>query len=384
MMRPHRIVSVGHSYCVGLNRRLAHEMARVQPARWEVTAVAPSVYRGDLRRIGAEGIVGEACGLETVPMHLDRFVHVMFYGHRLRDVLSARWDVVHCWEEPFILAGSQVAAWSPREAAVVFTTFQNIAKRYPPPFHWLERYAMQRATAWIAGGYTTAETLSTRAAYAERTQRVIPLGVDTAHFQPDEHARAETRRELGWNDDGVPVVGFVGRFVPEKGLSLLMRTLDATALIPWRALFMGGGAMTAALKAWALRHPGRVRIVTGVPHERMPKYLNAMDILCAPSQTTPHWREQLGRMLLEAFASGVAVMGSDSGEIPYVIGDAGVVVGEADDAAWVGGLSELLQCPTRRGELGARGRARAHELFAWPLVARKHLALFDQLLSLSS
>jgi glycosyltransferase involved in cell wall biosynthesis len=112
----------------------------------------------------------------------------------------------------------------------------------------------------------------------------------------------------------------------------------------------------------------------------MPKYVNAMDILCAPSQTTPRWREQLGRMLLEAFASGVAVMGSDSGEIPYVIGDAGVVVGEADDAAWARALSELLQCPARRGELGARGRARAHEKFAWPLVARRHLTLFDQLL----
>jgi glycosyltransferase involved in cell wall biosynthesis len=43
-------------------------------------------------------------------------------------------------------------------------------------------------------------------------------------------------------------------------------------------------------------------------------------------------------------------------------------------------LSELLQNPERRTELGAKGRARAHEVFAWPLVARQHLALFDSLL----
>ena len=52
-----------------------------------------------------------------------------------------------------------------------------------------------------------------------------------------------------------------------------------------------------------------------------------MDVMCAPSQTTPKWREQFGRMLIEAFASGVPVVGSDSGEIPFVIDEAGVLVG---------------------------------------------------------
>jgi glycosyltransferase involved in cell wall biosynthesis len=378
-MRPHRVVSVAHAYCVGLNRRLAHEMALVEPARWEVTAVAPTVYRGDLRRIALEGIAGEACGLAAVPVHLDRRIHVMFYGRPLRETLRARWDVVHCAEEPYVVAGSQVAAWSPREAAVVFTTSQNIARRYPPPFSWLERYAMRRAAAWIATGHTVAQTLAARDAYATRPHRVIPLGVDTTRFRPDARARGRIRRLLGWTDVGVPVVGFIGRFVPEKGLALLMRTLDATA-IPWRVILLGGGPMTASLEAWARRHPGRVHIATGVPHEQVPSYVSAMDILCAPSQTTPRWREQLGRMLLEAFATGVAVIGSDSGEIPRVLGDAGVVVGERDDAGWVHALSALLQSPDRRTELGAKGRARAHDLFAWPRVARQYLALFDSLL----
>jgi glycosyltransferase involved in cell wall biosynthesis len=285
-------------------------------------------------------------------VHLDRRIHVMFYGRRLREVLRARWDVVHCAEEPYVVAGGQVAAWSPREAVLVFTTSQNITKHYPPPFSWLEQYAMRRAAAWIAIGHTVAETLGARDAYTTRPRRVIPLGVDTSRFRPDARARARILRELGWTDVDVPVVGFVGRFVPEKGLSLLMRTLDATAL-PWHGILVGGGPMTASLEAWALRHPGRVYIATGVPHEKMPSYVSAMDILCAPSQTTPCWREQLGRMLLEAFASGVAIIGSDSGEIPRVLGDAGVVVGEGDDAGWVRALSELLQSPERRTELGA-------------------------------
>ena len=94
----------------------------------------------------------------------------------------------------------------------------------------------------------------------------------------------------------------------------------------WRALWVGGGAMEGMLRDWAARHGDRVRIVTGVGHDRVPGYLNAMDLLAAPSQTTPRWKEQFGRMLLEAMAAGVPVVASDSGEIPHVVKDAGRVV----------------------------------------------------------
>jgi glycosyltransferase involved in cell wall biosynthesis len=147
---------------------------------------------------------------------------------------------------------------------------------------------------------------------------------------------------------------------------------------PWRAIFVGGGSNEAELRAWAARNGDRVRVVIGVPHDGVPAYLNAMDILAAPSQTTLHWREQFGRMLVEAFACGVPVVGSDSGEIPHVIKDAGSVVPEADEAAWVAALAALLESPARRAQLAVRGSERARE-FAWPLVARRHLEFFDEL-----
>ena len=104
-----------------------------------------------------------------------------------------------------------------------------------------------------------------------------------------------------------------------------------------------------------------------------------MDVLCAPSETASHWAEQFGRMLIEAFACRVAVIGSDSGEIPYVIGDAGLVVSERDRAAWTRAIDELLADPGRRRELGERGLARANELYAWPVVARGYLGFFEEL-----
>jgi glycosyltransferase involved in cell wall biosynthesis len=122
-----------------------------------------------------------------------------------------------------------------------------------------------------------------------------------------------------------------------------------------------------------------VRLCTDVKHNDVPQYLNAMDILCAPSQTMPNWREQFGRMLIEAFACGVPVIGSDSGEIPYVIQDTGVVVGEKDESGWVEALSDLLESPSRRAELAANSLQRAHAVYAWSVIAKQYLEFFTEL-----
>jgi glycosyltransferase involved in cell wall biosynthesis len=162
-------------------------------------------------------------------------------------------------------------------------------------------------------------------------------------------------------------------------VTLLTRVLDRLPG-PWNALLVGSGPLQEALARWAAPHGARVRIITGVRHDEVPDYLNAMDVLCVPSRTTPGWREQFGRVLIEAFACGVAVVGSDSGEVPHVIDEAGLVVGEADEAGWVGALTRLLDDRALRREYGERGRARAHATYAWSVVARRHLDFFDEVM----
>jgi glycosyltransferase involved in cell wall biosynthesis len=258
----------------------------------------------------------------------------------------------------------------------VFATFQNISKRYPPPFNWIERYALTRASGVIAFGRTVYDVAASRI-NRDIPMRVISPGVDLTHFKPDPVARATIRHESGWNEHD-PVVGFVGRFVEEKGMRVLTAALDRVQA-PWRALFIGGGPLEGELTAWARPHGHRVRIVRSARHTEVASYLNAMDILCAPSQTTPRWREQFGRMLIEAFGCGVPVIASDSGEIPYVVGDAGVLVGERDVDGWTSAIDALLGDPGKRESLAARGRQRAARMFALPAVARQHLAFFDEI-----
>jgi glycosyltransferase involved in cell wall biosynthesis len=187
------------------------------------------------------------------------------------------------------------------------------------------------------------------------------------------------RIRLDWSPQNPPVIGYIGRFVAEKGVGLLMRVLDRVT-VPWRALFIGGGPLEPTLRQWAAPHGDRVRIVSSVPHDQVPAYLNAMDLLCAPSQATSVWREQFGRMVVEAFACGVPVISSDSGELPFVVDSAGVIVNERDEDSWVSAITGLLEDPARRSELSLMGVARARSLYAWPLVARSHLDFFSQFL----
>ncbi len=208
---------------VGVNRRLAHELARVGGGAWEVVCAAPRYFeaRGDLRPITLSALPDEPCRLETLNAYWTGQVHLFIYGLKLRGLLRGGWDLVHCWQEPYIFAGWQVAWWTPPKTPLVYFTAQNLAKHYPPPFAQMERYCLRRAAAWLPCGRTVVETLGDREIYRARPHRVIPLGVDGERFRPDQAAGAEVRRSLGWGNDGPPVVGYLGRFVPEKGVGLL-------------------------------------------------------------------------------------------------------------------------------------------------------------------
>ena len=372
-----RLLTIGHSYVVAQNRRLAHAMAVEGAGTWEVTVAAPRRLQGDLRAIDLEPIADEASRLVALPVWLGGYSHLRFYGHGLQRLLREPWDVVHCWEEPYVLAAAQVARHVPPGAVFVPATFQNIAKRYPGPIASAERRVMHRADGWIAFGETVHETHRGRSDYASKASRVINPGVDLAAFRPDPAMRRTIRTRLGWSDEDL-VVGFTGRMVEEKGVATLAEAF-AQSTRRWNLLFVGGGPMQALVDTLRLRHPARIRIAAGVTHDAMPSYLATMDVLCAPSRTTPRWREQFGRMLIEAMACGVPVIASTSGEIPYVVGDVGVLVPEGDPETWRQAIEDLLADPRRRADLSARGLERARARFGWHTAGRAHLNFFEQL-----
>jgi phosphatidylinositol alpha-1,6-mannosyltransferase len=362
---------------VAENRRLAHEMAIAGRGRWRVTAIAPRSYRGDLRRIELERLPDEACTVVPLDVAFDSRPHIMVF-RGLRRAFRQAADLIHVWEEPYVLAGLQIARAAPAASNVVFATFQNLKKNYPWPFSAFERASMRRAAGWIAFGHRVAEALGDRDGYAGKPTRVIPPGVDVERFRPDAEAGAAVRDQLGWAGHA-DVVGFLGRFEVQKGVLDLIEALERVRG-PWHALFVGGGSLQPELEAFAAAYPGRVHIQNGVPHSEVPRWLNAMTIICAPSRTTAIWREQFGRMLIEAMACGVPAFASESGEMPAVVHDAGRVLPEADPEAWALAIDNHLRDPEMLATLSRRGMERAHTYFAWPVVARRHIDFFDSLL----
>ncbi len=352
-------------------------MARQGRGRWEVTAVAPRRFRADFGVMDVERVEGEACALVTSTVRYQRVPHLMSYAGIAR-VFRARWDVVHCWEEPYVRAGAQLAGLAPADAVFVPATFQNITKQYPWPLRAFERRTMTRADGWVAFGETVRSTLVHRQIYQSRPCRTIPPGVDVDRFTPNREAGAQVRQALGWSDTDF-VVGYVGRFVVSKGLDVLCAALEQ-AQMPWRALFVGGGAMESRLRSFEARYSAQVRVITGVPHGDVPRWINAMSVLCAPSQTTAVWREQFGRVLVEAMACGVPVLASASGEMPLVLGDVGIILPESQPAVWGDAITGLAANPDERRDRSARGVLRARAEYSWPAVARRHLEFFEELL----
>lgn len=312
--------------------------------------------------------------IRVVPCIFSGSNHFYFYRRQIR-ALDA--DLVHLEEEPWSLVTYQfVRACVKEHKPFVFFTWQNIYKSYPPPFSYFERLSFKHARAGIAGTEEARDLLRKRS-FSGPIAVIPQLGVD-----PDFFCRrdvSDLKGELGLA--GRFVVGYIGRIVPEKGIVDLIRLLVS---LPERCvlLLVGDGPFrrSAELLAERLGVTSRVRWISQVSSLRVPDYMNILDVLVLPSRTTRRWKEQFGRVLIEAMACETPVVGSSSAEIPKVIGEAGLVFPEGDVAALTEHLRSLYDRPDLAARLAAKGRARVLERFTHQRIAEETVKLYGQVL----
>jgi glycosyltransferase involved in cell wall biosynthesis len=116
-------------------------------------------------------------------------------------------------------------------------------------------------------------------------------------------------------------------------------------------------------------------------HEEVVDALRAIDVLVLPSIKVPRWKEQFGHVLIEAMACEVVVVGSDSGEIPNVIQDAGLVFPEGDAEALADCLRHVQGDGARGRNLAVRGRTRVMDRYTHEAVALRTSEIYRQVLS---
>lgn len=297
--------------------------------------------------------------IHVLPVHLPGRHHFHFYTglHALLERLQP--DLLHVDEEPWSLVTGQ-AFWAASRLNIptVAFTWQNIKKRYPPPFRWIEQWVYRKARAIIAGNQEAVAVLRDKG-FTGLAPVIPQFGLDPRQFPPQRVPEASLDRLD---------VCYVGRLIPEKGIDDL---IAAVARVPAARLTIAGvGPQGDALQAQAAAAgiSERVRFIGGLPSTGVVDFLSSMHVLVLPSRTMPNWKEQFGRVLVEAMAAGVAVIGSSSGEIPLVVSDAGLVFPEGDVAALADRLEQLFDASLRQ-TLVSRGYRRAAQFTQEAIVA---------------
>jgi glycosyltransferase involved in cell wall biosynthesis len=365
-----RVLMVSKACIVGAYQKKLEELGRCPEL--DLTVVVPPYWRDERGVTHLERAHTAGYRLLVEPMALNGNFHLHFYPGLGKQIRRVRPDLVHIDEEPYNLATAQTLRLARRAGArSLFFSWQNILRSYPLPFRVLERYVLNHADYGIAGNQEAAEVW--RAKGYRGPLAVIPqFGVDPEVFEP-----ARTR-ESGRGF----IVGYVGRLVEEKGVDLLLEALAGLEGM-WRAYIQGSGPARQSLQSQTrdLGLAGRVTFDDWIPSAQMPGYYQQLDAVVVPSRTRPNWKEQFGRVLVEAMACGVPVIGSDSGEIPNVIGDAGLVFPEDDVHALRGHLSALLRDLDLRADLGRRGRARVLAHYTQAQVAAQTYDVYQAVLN---
>lgn len=357
--------------------RAAYDHLAGEPG-WQVDIVAPeSIAIASANRSKAcdPPLPGARYRLHPLPMLFPNSGRFMWFKGLAALAKRLAPDVVFIEQDPGSLAVLEAWAIAPRAKRIAFTVENIEHHRFADARRALSagktRDAARDAvigTVCAVGAFATTGL----ACISEEGRRifrdragwkkpigVVPLGTDTTRFTPGD--ASAKRSELGLGDSFV--AGYFGRLVPEKGVHLLVEALSqlppSTKLLldMFKNFEPGSYAASVMDKARSLGVLDRITTID-VPHQQIPEYMRCCDVVVLPSLTTDRWKEQFGRVLPEAMACGVPVIGSRSGNIPDLLGDAGILVQEGSAAAIADAVSELQRDPERRRRLSVAGRER--------------------------
>jgi glycosyltransferase involved in cell wall biosynthesis len=365
-----RVLAVDHTVGVEPFRKKFEAIAKHDDI--ELTVLAPAVWLENYRPIIPPD-EGRGYAIRTGKVIFPGYNNRAFFISGLAGALkTVRPHVLDLYEEAFSLFFLQSAVLAnvlAPEARIIFHSSDSLSweNRYPYRPSWvyaaIQRYAHRVGHYAFTINETAGEILRSKG-YEGPITRVFH-GVDETEFRPLD--ATSLRRELGLEG---PVVGYVGRLTHKKGVDVLLRAVAGLANPP-TLVIIGDGEEKERLAqlAAAAGIGGSTRFITGVTHEQVPLYLSAFDVMVLPSIRSSKFNEPFGRVLVEAMACGVPVIGTTCGSMELVLGDAGLIVPDNDVDSLRRQLTALLSDRGLMDGLSRRGRQRVLDLYTWPRFA---------------
>jgi glycosyltransferase involved in cell wall biosynthesis len=260
------------------------------------------------------------------------------------------------------------------------TGLVSTCHNWPNPLRRMQIYAkLDRLALRTFDHVTTPSSVIaaalTNAGVAQDRISVISNGVDLDAFTG---AEPKLRTESGWADD--PVIGFAGRHVIEKGGEFLIRAAEMVLKNHPRCrfVFVGDGPARQEWQALAASLGIEKSVTFAGTRSDMPAVYASLDIAVLPSLN-----EAMPMTLLEAMASGCAVIGTRVGAVQELIDNSatGVVVDPANIEALVDAMDRLLCEADLRRQMGARARANIAAQHSADAMGRKYLRIYDRVLA---
>jgi glycosyltransferase involved in cell wall biosynthesis len=362
-----RVLIASHTYVEPTTRGKLRALAA---AGLELTVAVPRLWRdpalGRLRESSWER--QQALELFPIPVSQPGDVLRARFGARALAALvrDKRPELIQIEAEPETALARQVARLASRVGipTVLATTANVDGDR-----SWIDGRRRRRTLRRLQGVLAASEDaarLVRRDAPGVALQVIPPQGITA----PSAPAHLE--------HDGL-AIGFVGRLVPHRGLDTLLQALAHQRHAHWRLTIVGEGPERERLERLAsdLRLAARIRWAGALPllRELWPE----LDVLVVPSRPTASWNEPTGEAVAEAMAHEVPVIGSETGVLPELIGEGGLVTPPGEAGALAEALSQLFD-PVVRAQLAEAARARALKLFSHEAVAERTLVFWASLL----
>ncbi len=332
----------------------------------DVTVVSPPESRGPL----ASWVKSDGARHHTLDMARRPALRDPFDVLTLRRLARGR-DVLHLHSSKAAALGRVAAATLPRRArpAVVMTPHYwswLVGGRLEGLYRWIERLLARRCDVIVAVSERE-EAEGHSVLGPDARLRLIPNGVDRAHFAPEGPSAT---REVDH-----PLIVCVGRLSEQKGQDVAIRALALLSDRTSRLRLVGGESTPGHRRqleelATSLGVAERIEW-RGPVDDTAPEY-RAADVVIAPSR----W-EGMSLASLEALSCGSAMVATDvSGS--EALGSAGLIVPREDPGALAGAIDGLLRDPGKRGALGLAARAQSRP-YDVSVTMRRNLDLWTDL-----